>query len=262
MTLKSESRQLAPASPPALRVLAAGAAAPAETGYPFEEARAALLDDLRRAEERFAALPKSAAAGGLVLLKVMQHPERQREANFPLHLFKRLKLFYLARRRERVSPRRYFDTDRRGPAFSYVNIVAGRRRLLADAEILTGLSSRSRAGREMTCLERLEPLLPEERLCFPDASTLANGREGLFEVALYPHPTYNKFPAPAFRSYLKACGFRPVSARESDWFKENYLYLLIQGPGRGLLRLAEFSLIRHIRPARPQFASRRGRRPA
>ncbi|MDR1872108.1 MAG: hypothetical protein LBS60_09380 [Deltaproteobacteria bacterium] len=232
-----------------------------EEGYPFAEAKAALLRDLEQVREHYRYMGHDSIAHGYVLMEMIVHPSRQKAVNFPSTFIKTLKLTPVEVQQGHIVPR--IDRDLGEDLLTTTATVITKKILVATQKkslkkimaLLEAIAPNTREAAEMACLEKIRPYSPLStgRLSPPSSDGPAEGDEK-FEVDLFRVPRSSKHPILSFRAMSRDLGFT-VDTHKSlgrdtafpGMAKTSLLTLKLSGPRAVASKLLNYSLLASIR---------------
>lgn len=223
--------------------------------YTLAQAKEVLLTQIDLTNEAFAKLPEQACPGDLAVALVTLHPAYLAKSFFPRHLLRAARLESVGSRTAVVRPRRRATASAPSEAETTQLFVAGTRSDLKAFRLMAAsLDQETAEGQEFRQIETIEPLQAEARL----RPARKRGTDA-FEVGLHvPDDGDGEWVRAAFADYAQACGF---TVRELNFRPGRMLFMPVEGDSAGLATLAQFTLVRVIRPmprlraARPMLRS-------
>lgn len=224
--------------------------------YTLVEAKQVLLPQIDVANEAFDGLPRSACPGDLAVALVTLHPAYLAKSYFPRLLLRAANLESIGSRTTLVRPRRLATQSAPPEAETTQLFVAGRRSdLKAFRKLAANLTDDTVEGQEFKQIEAIEPLQAEGRL----RPSRKRGFD-VFEVGLHvPKDGDGEWVRGAFAQYAQTCNF---TVNPNFSFRPGrMLFVPVEGDRSGLDALAQFTLVRVIRPmprlraARPMMRS-------
>ncbi|MBV8035535.1 S8 family peptidase [Roseateles sp.] len=231
---------------------------PGEKKHPYTlaEAKKELLPQLDAANDVFESLPRKACPGDLAVALVTLHPAYLAKSYFPRHLLRAANLESVGSRTMKIKPRKLATASAPPETETTQLFVAGRRSdLKAFRRLVAGLSEETAEGQEFKQIETIEPLEPKGRL----RPSRKRGSD-VFEVGLHvPNDGDSEWVRAAFANYAQTCEFT-VNPHFS-FRPGRMLFVPVEGDRSGLDELAQFTLVRVIRPmprlraARPMMRS-------
>jgi hypothetical protein len=218
--------------------------------YTLEEARAAVVPQIRETAERFKRLPVDARPGGLVVAKLVLHPSYVAKSYYPAELLRDVGLISVGSKTIRVRPRTNIRAKSPEMLDTTELFVAGSQAAFDYIESYTdSLVPNSETAIQFAEIETFDAMLPSDRI-------RAGGESGgYFEVGLHlmPGVAPDLIQAP-FTAYAKKMGFDVFDGL--SFRAGNLLFLPVEGDQELLDQLAEFSMIRVLRPM-PRIRSAR-----
>lgn len=220
--------------------------------YTLAEAKEIIIPEIELASAEFDRLPASACADDIAVASVVLHPAYIAKSYFPKHLLDQAGLASVGSRTRRIRPRRVTRAKAPEEADTTELFVAGSRKSLRDfAKFARELHEYIPASAEFTRIESFASLTALDRV-----RSDQRGAINVFEVALHLLP--NSPPErlrQQFAAYAEECGFT-INA-EFTFQAGRLMFVAVEGDATRLERLAQFTLIRVVRPM-PQL---RGARP-
>ena len=231
---------------------------PGEKAHPYTlaQAKEALLPQIEAANKAFDALPAKACPGDLAVALLTLHPAYIAKSYFPRQLLHAAGLESLGSRTERVRPRRKATTGAPDEADTTQLFLAGKRSALrAFHQMAEQLPEGTREALEFARIESFAPLLAQARL-----RPFRHKGADVFEVGLHvPSITGAEQLRSVFAAFAQGCGF--VVNPEFSFDAGRLLFVPVEGDARRLEELAQFTLMRVVRPmprlraARPMLRS-------
>lgn len=211
--------------------------------YGLTEAKAHLVPQMVLAALELQLLPQTACPSDVAVAKVDLHPAYIAKSFFPTALLRQAGLTAIGSRTIRVRPRK--DLRKKAPpeCESTQLFVAGTREAFARLpSFATQISDNTKEALQFAEIEDFSTMTAADRV---RTSTLPPGRT--FEVGLHLLPDQNVDALrKAFVRYAKTCEFEVNS--EFDFPVGRMLFLAAIGEAVQLHRLAQFSLLRVVRP--------------
>jgi len=211
--------------------------------YSLAEAKAHVIPQIVDAVLELQSLPAAACPFDVAVAKVDLHPAYIAKSYFPSALLRQAGLTAIGSRTVRVRPRK--DVRKTAPpeCESTQLLVAGTREAFARLpSYATGLVVESKEGLQFAEIEQFSSMKASDRIRMgePDA-------RGVYEIGLHFLPDQGvQGVRRAFSAYAKECGFA-VNA-EFDFPVGRMLFLAARGDSSRLENLAQFSLLRVVRP--------------
>lgn len=218
---------------------------PGEKAHPYAlaQAKEALLPQIEAASRSFDSLPAGACPGDLAVALMTLHPAYIAKSYFPRHLLQAAGLEPLGSRTQRVRPRRKATAHAPDEADTAQLFLAGRRSALrAFRRVAEQLTEDSREAIEFAQIESFAPLLAQARMRPPR-------RRGtdVFEVGLHvPSLTGAEQLRSVFAAFAQGCGF--VVNPDFSFDAGRLLFVPVEGDAQRLEQLAQFTLMRVVRP--------------
>lgn len=211
--------------------------------YTLSEAKQILIPEIEAANKLFETLPPKACAEDLVVARLVLHPAYLAKSFFPKLLFDQVGLTSLGSRTRRIQPRR--QTQKNAPSESETAelFVAGTRPALQNFPAFArNLHEGMPVAEQFARIETFAAMTPTDRLRLEGANV-----GNVFEVGLHVPPDGSATNVRAwFADYAKDCGFRVND--EFDFEAGRLLFVAAEGDASALERLAQFTLVRVIRP--------------
>ena len=211
--------------------------------YSLSEAKAHLVPQIVAAALEIQTLPPEACPSDIAVAKIDLHPAYIAKSFFPTGLLREAGLASIGSRTVRVLPRRELRKTAGPESESTQLFVAGRRDAFARLPSLaTQLIDRTTEAVQFAEIETFSSMRSADRV----RST--EGYQGrAYEVGLHLFPDQSVDALrKAFRTYAHRCDFT-VNA-EFDFPVGRMLFVAVFGPALQLDRLAQFSLMRVVRP--------------
>lgn len=219
--------------------------------YSLDEAKRVIIPQMARAVANLLSLPSDACPLDFAVAKLQLHPAYISKSYFPKALLRDAGLVSVGSRTVRTKVR----TDLRKVAPTECDttelLIAGTRaalgRLPAFAE---RLAEPTPAAMQFRQIEQFESMLAADRI-----RSFNNEDDHVFEVGLHLIPDQSAdVLRQAFMAYAKLCGFRVNSQYEFPVGR--MLFVAVEGDPINLVRLANFTLMRVVRPM-PKIRSAR-----
>jgi hypothetical protein len=212
--------------------------------YTLAEAKAELIPQIQGMAVQVRNLPKLACASGFAVAKMTLHPAYIAKSFFPSGLLRGAGLFSVGSRTVRVSPRK--DTRKKLVEQRETTqiFVAGTQESFARfPAYVQQLQPGIKEGIEFSEIEALSLMSGADRI---KPLTSKDGR-AVYEVGLHLIPdTPVEALRRSFIAYCRQCGFTVASKYEFQ--VGGLLFVPVEGDGSGLDALAQFTLMRVIRP--------------
>ncbi|MEO8409889.1 MAG: S8 family peptidase, partial [Propionivibrio sp.] len=224
--------------------------------YTLAEAKRVLVPEIEAANTFFQALPPRACADDLAVARLILHPAYLAKTFFPKLLLDQVGLASVGSRMRRIQPRR--QTKRNAPPEAETTelFVAGTRSALRRfPDFARGLSEEFPVAEQFARIETFAAMVPDDRLRLEGAQV-----GHVFEVGLHLPPDGEAADLRAlFADYAQDCGFAVNG--EFEFEAGRLLFMAVEGDAAGLENLAQFTLVRvirpmpHLRAARPVIRS-------
>ena len=211
--------------------------------YGLAEAKAHLVPQITLSALEMQSLPSAACPAEIAVAKVDLHPAYIAKSFFPTTLLRQAGLTAVGSRTIRVRPR--VDLRKTAPpeCESAQLFVAGTREAFARlSSFATQLSDNTREALQFAEIEDFGTMTAADRI-------RGTGQDagGIFEIGLHLMPDQNvDILRKAFVRYAKSCEFEVNG--EFDFPVGRMLFVATRGDGKQLERLAQFSLLRVVRP--------------
>jgi len=211
--------------------------------YGLTEAKVHLVPQIVTAALEMQALAEEACPSDFAVAKISLHPAFIAKSFFPTALLRQAGLTSLGSRTVRVRPRK--DLRKKATAESDTTqiFVAGTRKTFARLpSFATQLTENTKEAIQFAEIEEFGCMTAADRV---RTNTATSG--GAFEVGLHLLPDQSvDVVRQAFVRFAKSCGFEVSS--EFDFPVGRMLFLAARGDISGLEKLAQFSLLRVVRP--------------
>lgn len=211
--------------------------------YTLGEAKANLVPQIVAAALEMQTLPQEACPADIAVAKLDLHPAYISKSFFPTGLLRQAGLASIGSRTIRVRPRRELRKTAGPESESTQIFVAGRRDAFARLpSFATQLGDGTREAIQFAEIEDFSSMKSTDRV----RST--EGYKGhAYEVGLHLFPDQGVDALRrAFKAYAQRCEFEVNT--EFDFPVGRMLFMAVFGPANQLDRLAQFSLMRVIRP--------------
>lgn len=211
--------------------------------YTLGEAKAHLVPQIVAAALEMQTLPQEACPSDIAVAKLDLHPAYIAKSFFPTGLLRQAGLASIGSRTIRVRPRRELRKTAGPESESTQLFVAGRRDAFARLPSLaTQLSEGTREAIQFAEIESFSSMKSIDRV------RSIEGYQGrAYEVGLHLFPDQSVDALrKAFMAYAQRCEFEVNT--EFDFPVGRMLFVAVFGPAVGLDRLAQFSLVRVVRP--------------
>lgn len=214
--------------------------------YGLAAAKFHLVPQIVTAALEMQALPQAACPADIAVAKMDLHPAYIAKSFFPTILLRQAGLTPVGSRTVRVRPRN--DLRKKAPAECETTrlFVAGTRETFSRLpSFATQLVENTKEAIQFAQLEDFGSMTAADRLRSNVAAS-----DHVFEVGLHLLPDQGTDDLrKAFTHYAKSCGFAISS--EFDFPVGRMLFVAAVGDAGGLQRLAQFSLVRVVRPMPP-----------
>lgn len=211
--------------------------------YSLAEAQQALLPEIAMANSFFDHLPNEAKPGGYVVAKMLLHPAYIAKSFFPSSLLREAGLQSVGSRTTRVTPRRQLKKTPAAVVETTELFIAGPASKFAELSTMTAsLEQDSALAKEFARFEHITPFTSVDRIAAPTGSD--KGIE-YFEVGLHLLPEHDRFIHSFFR-YASKRGFETYE--DLIFTAGGLLFVPIKGNPKKVTELAEFTLMRVVRP--------------
>jgi hypothetical protein len=219
--------------------------------YTLDEAKRIIIPEIRQAVVEFQRLPSAACPYDFVVAKLLLHPTYISKSFFPTALLRDTGLVSVGSRTVRTRVRRDLRKTAPGECETTELFIAGTRtaleRLPSFAE---QLSEATPAGIQFKQIEHFTSMREIDRIRLTDDKT-----SNVFEVGLHLIPDHaSDVLRQAFAIYADLLGFKVNSQYEFPVGR--MLFLAVEGDVANLYDLADFTLMRVIRPM-PKIRSAR-----
>lgn len=219
--------------------------------YSLAEAKAHVVPQMEAAARQLQELPAEACPDDIAVARLTLHPAYLAKSFFPRSLLDQAGLVSLGSRTTRVKPRKLTGPKAPAEAETTELFVAGRRSALRALPMLaSGLQAGTPLAEQFTEIEDFAPMLAVDR-------TRGSRPRGTatFEAALHIPPVLSAQRVRAqFAAYAQAQGFRVHTSLEFEVGR--LLFVPVTGPGAQLKALADFTLLRVVRPMPPLRGAR------
>lgn len=219
--------------------------------YSLAEAKKHLLPQLASVAAQMRDLPKTACPSDIAVAKLNLHPAYIAKSYFPNALLRHTNLISVGSRTVQVRPRT--DLRKAPPEFceSTQLFVAGTREsFFALPNLANELEEESGEALQFAEIEDFLYLSARDRIKGKDAVS-----NQVFEVGLHllPNQSIDRLCLD-FKTHASTCGFK--LNREFEFPVGRMLFIAVTGDGTELETLAQFSLLRVVRPMPPLRGSR------
>ncbi len=218
---------------------------PSDKAHPYtlSEAKRIIVPEIEMANSIFQSLPAKACVDDLAVARLVLHPAYLAKSFFPKLLLDQVGLASVGSRTQRIQPRR--QTRRNAPPEAETTelFVAGTRSALKNFPAFArGLNEELPVAEQFARVETFAAMTPIDRLRLEDANV-----GHVFEVGLHLPPEGVASDVRAlFADYAKDCGFTVNGDFEFE--AGRLLFMAIEGDAAGLESLAQFTLMRVVRP--------------
>ena len=211
--------------------------------YTLEDAKAALIPQIEQANAVFASLPTKACPDDLVVARMTIHPAYLAKSYFPKAMLDQAGLTSIGSRTVRIHPRRVTLKSAPEEAETTEFFIAGRRAALQHLPSFARmLTDDMTASQQFAEIESFAPMVAADRI-----RAIGGLEEQVFEVGLHLLPDS---PQPDIRAlfavFAEDCGFQ--LNEEFAFTAGGLLFLAIKGPSANIGRLADFTMVRVLRP--------------
>lgn len=211
--------------------------------YTLDEARKAILPQLRQVIADQKTLPAAACPRDIAVAKLDLHPTYIAKSFFPKSLLRAAGLIPIGSRTVRVRPRK--DVRKRASSESDTTelFVAGTRGAFSQfPAMVEQLAEGTPEALQFAEIESIASLTADDRL-----RTRGETSREIFEIALHLIPDEQpEQTRTAFAEYAQTCEFELNT--EFDFLVGRMLFVAARGNARNLGKLALFSLVRLVRP--------------
>ena len=219
--------------------------------YTLEEAKRIIIPEIRQAVSAIQNLPSAACPYDIAVTKLLLHPAYISKSFFPKALLRDTGLVSVGSRTVRTKVRR--DLRKKAPTECETTelFIAGTRTALSQLPAFTQhLDGASPAAMQFCQIEHFTSMEVVDRIRLTD-----NEAPHVFEVGLHqiPDQPFNVLRQ-VFAKFAAACGFT-VNA-QYEFPVGRMLFLAVEGDVADLAQLAQFTLMRIIRPM-PKIRSAR-----
>lgn len=210
--------------------------------YTFDEAKAAVLPQIARTVMAFRDLPSGACPDNLVVAKLVLHPSYVAKSYFPTEMLRDVGLISVGSKTVRIKPRKSIKP--KGPVLYDTTelFIAGAKEKFGDfTEYVNALPSNTKQAIQFAEIEMFDPMTAIDRVKTGEPA------EGYFEVGLHllPDEPTNYIQEP-FVIFAQQQGFTVFA--ELSFQAGRLLFMPIQGDVAKLDTLAQFSMLRLVRP--------------
>jgi hypothetical protein len=214
--------------------------------YSLAEAKQNVVPQIVQAALDMQALPAAACPSDVAVAKLDLHPAYIAKSYFPAALLRQAGLTSIGSRTIRVRPRK--DTRKTAPpeCESTQLFLAGTRQAFDRfPSYATGLVEESKEAIQFAEIEQFSSMNSADRVRQGVSAPL-----GVYEVGLHFIPDQGAHSVRfAFSRYAKECEFEVNT--DFDFPVGRMLFLAVRGDSAALERLAQFSLLRVVRPMPP-----------
>lgn len=223
--------------------------------YTLDEAKAAVRPQVQATAALLEKLPDAACPDGLAVAKMVLHPSYVAKSWFPTELLRDTGLVSVGSKTVRIKPRTNIRVKSPEQFDTTELFVAGSRDAFASLDgYAAKLVPDTKQAIQFAEIETFNAMLPEDRV------KAGEDIGGYFEIGLHlmPDSPVELIQDP-FRTYAQQCGFKVFE--NLSFQAGNLLFLPVQGDAESIYRLAEFSMLRVLRPmpriraARPTMRS-------
>lgn len=212
--------------------------------YTLAEARAALAPQIQALAAAVGDLPSQACPGDIAVAKMTLHPAYVAKSYFPTGLLRHTRLTSVGSRNVRVTPRkdtRKQDIEQRETTQIF---VAGTRESFAGIQAyVQQLRTDDKEAVEFSEIEALGIMSEVDRIKMAQPI----GGRAVYEVGLHLIPDAAvEFLRRSFAAYCRQCGF--TVATKYEFQVGGMMFVPVEGDSAGLSALAQFTLMRVIRP--------------
>jgi len=211
--------------------------------YSTEENKDVLIPQIIKATETLDALPKEACPQDIAVAKMTLHPAYIAKSFFPGNLLRHAGLASIGSRTQRVKPRKVTSRKASETADTTQLFVAGTRQQLRRLASIAGeLSEETVEGQQFAEIETFQAMVASDRIKSGDYKHTTAYEVGLH---LLPDGSARELRA-SFVRYAKQCGFEVHY--DHEFIAGGLMFVPVMGPRSEIKRLAQFSLIRVLRP--------------
>ncbi|MBN3758188.1 S8 family peptidase [Paraburkholderia sp. Tr-20389] len=220
--------------------------------YTLAEAKRDVIPQIEATIAKFDGLAQDAVPDDIAVAKLTLHPAYVAKSYFPAGLLRKAELFSLGSKTVRIRPRKLATKTAPLESDTVQLFIAGTRRAFRDLPALAhSLTDQDPLSMDFREIETLESMDAADRI----VSATSVSDRSVFEAALHllPDVSAEAVRAP-FMAYAASCGYQV--AVEYEFIAGRLLFVPVSGdPGR-LHELANFSLLRVIRPMPPLRGAR------
>lgn len=218
--------------------------------YTLDEARAAVLPQVKRTAKQLKQLPAEARPGGLAVAKMVLHPSYVAKSYYPTELLRDVGLVSVGSKTIRIKPRTNIRAKSPETLDTTELFVAGSQAAFDHLEVYANsLIPNSDPAIQFAEIETFDAMTASDRIKAGDESN------GYFEVGLHLMPGASPdLIRDPFMAYAEQMGFNIFD--DLKFRAGNLLFLPVEGDQKLLEGLAEFSMVRVLRPM-PRIRSAR-----
>lgn len=219
--------------------------------YTLVEAQDALFPEISATNEVFSKIPKLARPGDIVVAKMMMHPAYIAKSFFPNTFLREAGLISVGSHTVRAQPRKFHKKTISGQVETTELFVAGSiSNFLSLQQTAARFTPDSGSAKDFSKLEHINPFTAADRII-----EFGDKESGYFEVGLHLIPEYEDAVRSSFLKYAISNGFKVYD--DLVFTAGQLLFLPVKGDPSQLEKLADFTLMRVVRPV-PKL---RGTRP-
>jgi len=213
--------------------------------YTLHEAKQVVVPQIIQAAQDLMTLPAAACPGDIAVAKLDLHPSYIAKSYYPKALLRRAGLTAVGSHNIKLKPRK--EVRKNAPPQSETTrlLIAGPRGAFeAFPALAMGLQDETAEGLQFAEIENFSSMTAGDRLKLPAKSKLESN---VFEIGLHQMPGWSTAQERRqFVAYAKKLGF--TVNEEFEFPIGGMLFLAAEGDPEGLQELAQFSLVRVIRP--------------
>lgn len=220
--------------------------------YTLKQAKRDVIPQIESTVSALDALAPATLPNEIAVAKLTLHPAYVAKSYFPTGLLRKAELVSLGSKAVRIRPRKPATKTSSVESDTIQLFVAGTREAFRKfPELARDLTDQDRLSEEFREIELLSSMDASDRIVLASPSASST-----FEVALHLLPDASpEFVRVPFLKYATACGFNV--ALEHEFIAGRLLFVPVSGDSSRLRELAQFSLVRVIRP----MPALRGARP-
>lgn len=211
--------------------------------YTLGEAQATLIPQINDALESFEQLPSSACPGEIVVARVAMNPSFIAKSYFPTTFLRTSGLRSVGSRSIEIKPRKWAKKEAPRLSTTTELFVAGKKENFGRLpDRIEGTTQGDALAKDLVRIELVSEFRAEEKVLFS-----AQDSARYFEVGLHLwSDSGSEFITTSFKKYAQEENI--VVHSDLSFFAGNLWFVPIQGAPKNVIKLAEFSLVRVIRP--------------